>query len=107
MIGYQPNFRPVVRAQMAQTAPPPAAAQPPTVKIPADVADQTATALSTAQNIRTVALVASGLGVVGGGLAAYCSYTKGKEKGKLGQAVVASGVFALINVILFGYVVTK
>jgi hypothetical protein len=110
MIGYQPNFRPVVRAQMAQAAPSGAApsaapAQPPSVKVPVDVADQTAAALAAAKSTRTVALIASGLGILGGGAAVYCGYMKGKKK--VDTTVVAAGVFAFINVVLFGYVVTK
>ena|SRR5579871_4537481 len=105
MIEYRPNFRPMVRAQMAQAAPPAPAVAQPAVKVPVDVADQTAAALTAAQGTRTVALLASGLGILGGGAAAYCGYMKGKKK--VDTTVVAAGVFAFINVVLFGYVVTK
>jgi hypothetical protein len=108
MIEYRPNFRPMVRAYMAQAAPP-VVSQPtvvqPAVKVPVDVADQTSAALTSAQGTRTVALIASGLGIIGGGAAAYCGYMKGKKK--VDTTVIAAGVFAFINVVLFGYVVTK
>lgn len=100
MLGYQPNFRPVVRA-LAQAAPPPAPA--PTVRVPAEVAAQTATAVSASGKNKTVALLASGLGAVGGGVAAYCSYMKGKKK--VDTTVLVAGAFALINVLFFGVVI--
>lgn len=107
MIGYQPNFRPIVRAQMAQTAPAASTTPkaPASIPVPTDVAVSTAAAVAAGQRNKTVALLASGLGVLGGGAAAYCSFMKGKNK--VNNAVIAAGVFTFINMVFFGYVVTN
>lgn len=105
MIGYQPNFRPIVRAQMAQATPAPApATAAPTVPVPTTIADSTAAAVATSQHRKTVALLSSGMGALAGAAVTYGSYVKGKNK--VSNLVLMAGAFTFLNVVFFGYVLS-
>lgn len=100
MIGYQPNFRPIVRAQMAQAAPPPA-----TVAVPVSVAASTADVVATAGRNRNLALLTAGVGTLAGGAGAYGMYLRKKNVKSTG--VVIPAVFGLFNLAIFAYILIE
>src|SRR4029077_4073079 len=103
MIGYQPNFRPVVRAQMAQAAPPPA--PPATVPVPASVAASTSDVIAASGRTPNLALLTAGIGTLAGGAAAYGSYIM--KKNMKSTRVVIPAVFGLFNLAIFSYILIE
>jgi len=103
MLGFQPAvMRPQVRAYMAQAPTAPPAAAPPAPAPGAAPAAPRAPGTAKGGKIptKTLALVASGAGVLGGGAAAYCSLNL-KKKGS--TPLIVAGLFTALNVGILAY----
>lgn len=101
MIGYQPSFRPIVRAQMAQAAPP----APASVPVPASIAASTADVVASAGRNRNLALLTAGIGTLAGAAAAYGGYVR---KNDLKAAkVVLPAVFGIFNLAILSYILIE